>query len=106
MKLAKEYDMIVITEKAINFLNKKGRREVIIEYPEYRASCECAFVQVPEIFAKKPKTEENYCKTVVDGVEVFLSKQVALPAENDVTIDLDSFLGIKSLTVSGFKSED
>ncbi|TWH79081.1 CC/Se motif family (seleno)protein [Sedimentibacter saalensis] len=98
--------MIVITEKAINFLNKKGRREVIIEYPEYRASCECAFVQVPEIFAKKPKTEENYCKTVVDGVEVFLSKQVALPAENDVTIDLDSFLGIKSLTVSGFKSED
>lgn len=106
MKLAKEYDMIVITEKAINFLNKKGRREVIIEYPEFRASCECAFVQVPEIFAKKPKTEENYCKTVVDGIEVFLSKQVTLPAENDVTIDLDSFLGIKSLTVSGFKSED
>lgn len=98
--------MIVITEKAINFLNKKGRHEVIIEYPEYRASCECAFVQVPEIFAKKPKAEENYCKTVVDGIEVFLSKQVTLPAENDVTIDLDSFLGIKSLTVSGFKSED
>ncbi|WP_019230409.1 CC/Se motif family (seleno)protein [Sedimentibacter sp. B4] len=98
--------MIVITEKAINFLNKKGRHEVIIEYPEYRASCECAFVQVPEIFAKKPKTEENYCKSVVDDIEVFISKQVTLPAENDVTIDLDSFLGIKSLTVSGFKSED
>jgi len=98
--------MIVITEKAVNYLNKKGRHEVIIEYPEYRASCECAFVQVPEIIAKKPKTEENYCKMVVDGIEVFLSKQVTLPSENDITIDLDSFWGIKSLTVSGFKSED
>jgi hypothetical protein len=107
VKLAKEFsDMIVITEKAINYLNKKGRREVVIEYPEYRASCECAFVQVPEIFAKKPKSEENYRKAVVDGIEVFLSRQVSLPTEDDITIDLDSFLGIKNLTVSGFKSED
>ena len=96
----------MITEKALNYLNKKEKHEITIEYPEYRASCECAFVQVPEIFAKKPKSEENFRKTTIDGIDVYLSKQVALPTDNDITIDLDSFLGIKNLTVSGFKSQD
>lgn len=98
--------MIIINEKALNYLNKKEKHEITIEYPQYRTSSECAFVQIPEIFAKKPKSEENFRKITIDRIDVYLSKQVVLPTDNDITIDLDSFLGIKNLTVSGFKLED
>lgn len=105
--MAKEInDIIKITEAARNYLQKKGKHEVRIEYPEYRTSCECTFVQIPEIFAKKPKSEENYRKITIDGIDVFLSRSVLLPADNDVIIDVDSFLKFKILTISGFNSKD
>lgn len=99
-------DMIKITEAARNYLQKKGKLEVCIEYPEYRTSCECAFMQTPEIFAKKPKGEKNFSKVIIDGINVFLSNSVNLPEDNDIVIDLDSFLGIKILTVCGFSIKD
>lgn len=99
-------DIIKITEAALDYLHKKGKHEVCIEYPEYRTSCECVFVQVPEIFAKKPKSEENFRKITNDGIDVFLSKSVLLPVDNDVIIDVDSFLIFKILKISGFKSRD
>lgn len=105
--MAKEInETIKITEAALNYLHKKGKHEVRIEYPEYRTSCECAFVQVPEIFANKPKLEENYRKIIIDGIDVFLSRTVILPEDNDVIIDVDSFLKFKILTISGFNSKD
>ena len=97
---------IKITEAARNYLYKKGKREVRIEYPDYRTSCCCAFVSLPEIFAKKPKSEEHYNKITIDGIDVFLSNSVFLPKDNDVVIDVESFLKIKTLKVYGFKLED
>lgn len=98
--------IIKITEAARNYLQKKGKNEVSIEYPNYRTSCECAFVSIPEIFAKKPKHEEHYHKTTIDGIDVFLSNSVSLPKDNDIVIDIESFLKIKTLKVYGFKIKD
>ncbi|MEL7648075.1 MAG: CC/Se motif family (seleno)protein [Sedimentibacter sp.] len=99
-------EAVKITKSAASYLHKKGKINLVIEYPEYRTNCECAFVQVPEVLAKKPKVEENYIKAEIEGINVFLSRQVSLPTDSDVVIDLDSFLGIKNLSLSGFKSED
>ena len=98
--------MIKITEAARNYLQKKGKHEVCIEYPKYRTSCDCVFVQIPEIFARKPKAEKNFSKIMIDGIDVFLSNYVKLPEDKDVVIDVDSFLGIKILKVSGFNIKD
>ena len=98
--------MIKITEVARNYLQKKGKYEVCIEYPNYRTGCECAFVQVPEIFAKKPKAEEGYHKIRIDGIDVYLSKSIMLPKDKDVIIDVETILLIKVLKVYGFSTKE
>lgn len=97
---------IKITEKALTYLNKKGKLSVTIGYPDYRTNGDFAVVPVPEIFARKPKSEEEYNKIIIDGIDVHVSKQVYLPKENDVVIDVDSFLKMNFLTVSGFSTKD
>jgi exopolysaccharide biosynthesis predicted pyruvyltransferase EpsI len=92
---------ITITENALSYLNKKGKKSVTIGYPDYRTNGDFAVVPVPEIFAKKPKAEEGYNKITVDGIDVYVSKLVYLP-DNDVVIDVDKFLKMQFLTVSGF----
>lgn len=93
---------IKITEKALNYLNTKNKLSVTIGYPDYRTNGDFAVVPVPEIYAKKPKIEEQYNKVTIDGIEVYVSKMVYLPKDNDVVIGVDSFLKMKFLTVSGF----
>ena len=96
---------VKITEKAKNYLIKKGKLQVVIEIPEHRLNSESVIVPIPEIFAKKPKNPERYQKVDVEGIDVFISNTLVLPT-NDVIIDLDSFLGIKLLTISGFKANE
>lgn len=98
-------DIIKITEAAKKYLHSKNKLNVCIEYPEYRTGNDCAFVQVPEIFARKPKNEEGYHIITLEGIAVFLSKLINIP-DNEIRIDVSSFLGIKILTVSGFNSRD
>lgn len=98
--------MFKITETARNYLQKKGKHEVCVEYPNYRTGCECAFVQVPEIFAKKPKAEEGYHKIIVDKIDVYLSKSIVLPKNKEVIIDVETILLIKVLRVYGFNTKD
>ena len=96
---------VKITEKAKNHLLKKGKLQVVIEIPEHRLNGESVIVPIPEIFAKKPKNPERYQKVDVEGIDVFISNTLVLPT-NDVIIDLDSFLGIKILNISGFKANE
>ncbi|NLK65074.1 MAG: hypothetical protein GX289_08265 [Tissierellia bacterium] len=97
--------VIKITEKAIKHLKKKEKLQVTIEIPENRLSSESVLVPIPEIIARKPKAPENYQIITVDGVDVYISKALAIP-KNDIIIDLDVFLGIKLLRLSGFKSNE
>lgn len=92
---------IKITEKAHNYLKKKDKLSVTIGYPDYRTNGDFAVVPVPEIFAKKPKLEEQYNKINIDGIDVYISKLVYMP-ENEVIINVDSFLKMNFLTLSGF----
>jgi hypothetical protein len=96
---------INITERAMKHLKKKGKLQVTIEIPDNRLSSESVLVPIPEIIAKKPKTLENYQIINIDGIDVYISKSL-VPPKNDVVIDLDTFLGIKLLRVSGFKSNE
>jgi hypothetical protein len=96
---------IKITEKAKDYLKKKGKLQVVIEFPEHRLNSESVVVPIPEIFAKKPKKPESFQKTAIDGIDIYISNSVILPS-NDVVIDLDSFLGIKILSLSGFKASE
>lgn len=100
-----EENVIKITEKARNYLNKKKKYDLTIEIPENRLSSESVLVPIPEILARKPKKLGNYQVITIDGIDVYLSNSLKLP-ENDVIIDLDSFLGIKLLSLSGFKSKE
>ena len=103
--MAIDLSKVKITKDALNYLNKKGKLSVTIGYPDYRTNGDFAVVPVPEIFAKKPKAEHEYNKVSIDGIDVYVSKSVYMP-EEDVIIGLDSFLGIKFLTVSGFSIEN
>lgn len=96
---------IKITEKAMNHLKKKGKLQVVIEFPEHRLNSESVVVPIPEIFAKSPKNPESFQKTSIDGIDVYVSNSVVLP-NNGVVIDLDSFLGIKILSLAGFKANE
>lgn len=98
-------DVIKITEKAKNYLKNKGKLQVVIEFPEHRLNSESVVVPIPEIFARNPKKPEGYQKTTIDGIDVYVSNSVVLP-DNDVVIDLDSFLGIKILNLAGFKANE
>ncbi len=96
---------IKITEKAKNYLKKKGKLQVLIEIPEHRLNSESVVIPVPEIFAKKPKNPDSFQKFTVDGIDIYMSNSVIVP-ENGVVIDLDSFLGIKILNLLGFRSNE
>ena len=100
-----EENIIKITERAAEHLKKKGKLQVTIEIPENRLSSESVLVPVPEIIGRKPKEPENYQIINVDGIDVYVSKSLVLP-KNDVIINLDTFLGMKFLRVSGFKSNE
>jgi hypothetical protein len=102
--LMSEENVIKITERALKYLKKKGKLQVTIGIPENRLSSESVLVPVPEIIGRKPKAPENYQIINVDGIDVYISKSLVLPKE--VEIDLDTFLGIKLLRVSGFKSNE
>lgn len=94
---------IKITEKALNYLRKKGKLSLTIGLPDYRTNGDFAVVPVPEIFAKKPKQEEGFNKVNIDGVDVYISRTVYLPKENDIIVDIDTFLGMNFITMTGFK---
>jgi hypothetical protein len=96
---------IKITEKAKNYIKKKGKLQIVIEIPEHRLSSESVVVPVPEIFAKKPKNPESYQNIDIEGINVYISNSVILP-KNGAVIDLDSFLGIKILNLLGFRSNE
>ncbi len=98
-------NVIKITQRANNHLKKKGKLQVTIEIPENRLSSESVLVPIPEIIARKPKNPEGYQITTIDGIDVYVSNSIALP-KNDIVIDLDIFLGIKLLSLSGFKSNE
>lgn len=99
--MAIDTSKIKITEGAINYLNKKGKLSVTIGYPDYRTNGDFAVVPVPEIFAKKPKAVDEYNNVNISGVDIYISKLVKIP-EEDVVIDVTSFLGMKFLAVTGF----
>ncbi len=97
---------IKITEKALDYLRKKDRTAVVIGYPDYRINGDFAVVPVPEIFARRPKAEEGYNKITVEKIDVYISKTVHMPENRDVVIDVDSFLKMRFLTLSGFSVKD
>lgn len=97
---------IKITEKALNYLKRKGKLSLTIGLPDYRTNGDFAVVPVPEIFAKKPKQEEGFNKINIDGVDVYISRTVYLPEDNDIIVDVDSFLGMNFITMTGFKIEN
>ncbi|MGD9566944.1 MAG: CC/Se motif family (seleno)protein [Sedimentibacter sp.] len=100
--MAIDSNKIKITEKALNYLNKKSKTAITIGYPDYRTNGDFAVVPVPEILAKKPKLENGYNKINIDGIDVYVSKLVYLPEENDIIVDVDTFLRMQFLTMSGF----
>lgn len=93
---------IKITEKALEYLNKKGKMHVTIGYPDHRMNGDFAVVPIPEIYSKKPKNESEYYKIEKDGIEVYISRMVYMPADNDIIIDVNSFLKINFLILKGF----
>ena len=101
--MAIDTSKIKITVDAIKYLKRKGKLSVTIGFPDYRTNGDFAVVPVPEIFAKKPKTEEDYNKINIDGIDVYISKTVYLPKDNDIIIDVDTFLMMNFLTLTGFK---
>lgn len=94
--------MIRITPEALQYLKKKKKDHVIIEYPAYRTSCCSVSVPMPELSLREPPKTGKYRVETVDGIKVYVAMDVIMPENNDVTIELDSFIGIKSLELGGF----
>ncbi len=104
--MAIDSNKIKITEKALSYLRKKGKLSLTIGLPDYRTSGDFAVVPVPEIFARKPKAEEEHNKVNIDGIDVYIQRTIYLPEKNDIIIDIDTFLKMNFLTMSGFKVEN
>lgn len=101
--MAIDLSKIKITEKALSYLKRKGKTSVTIGFPDYRTNGDFAVVPVPEIFAKKPKSLEEYNMVNVDDIDVYVSRAIYLPEDNDIIVDIDTFLKMSFLTVTGFK---
>lgn len=100
--------MIKITDAAEDFLAKKSKDAVTIEYPASRVNC-CAYnVPLPEVKIKEPteKFLTNYNKVTIDHVRIFIARNVLWPKENWVTIDLENVLGFKRLTLDGWSVKE
>lgn len=97
-----DVNKIKITEKALEYLNKKGKTHITISYPDHRMNGDFAVVPIPEIYARKPKNESEYYKTNKDDIEIYISRMVFMPKDNDVVIDVSSFLKMHYLTLKGF----
>ncbi len=95
-----------IDQAAADHLKKKNKPFATIEYPDYRTTGESVFIEVPEIANRVPKEELKYHHLVIDGIDVYLRRDVKLPEEGEIVIGLDSFLGVKFLKVSGFNAKE
>lgn len=93
---------IKITEKALEYLNKKGKTHLTIGYPDHRINGDFAVVPIPEIYPKKPKNETEYYMINKDGIEIYISRMVYMPVDNDIIIDVNSFLKMNFLILKGF----
>ncbi|HBV68128.1 MAG TPA: hypothetical protein DEF04_08030 [Clostridiales bacterium] len=103
--MEKERYAIKITGKALDYLKRKGKTAVTIGFSDYRTNGDFAVIPIPEIFAKKPKSEEKYVRTEVEKIEVYISRMVDMPKDEDVVIDVTSFLKMQFLTLTGFRIE-
>lgn len=99
-------EVIKITPDALKYLKEKNKLNVKIEFPEFRSSGETVMLQMPEIHGKLPKNPEFYHQVTIDGITVYVARNLNLPMDGDVVIDLDKVLGIRMLKVSGFNLED
>lgn len=107
MKKAME-EIITITPEALSYLKEKGKLDLIIESPSFRHGGEAIALQLPSIYAKKPseKTMMHYNHAVIDGINIYVAKNLTPPEDQDVVIDIESILKVRVLEVRGFELED
>lgn len=101
-------EMITITPEALAYLKEKGKLNLIIESPSFRHSGEAVAMQLPSIHAKKPteNTMMRYHHVEVEGISVYVAKNLTPPKDQDVIIDVESILKIRVLEVRGFDLDD
>lgn len=101
-------NIITITPEALSYLKEKEKLDLIIESPSFRHGGESVALQLPSIYAKKPaeKSLSYYHHVVIDGINIYVAKNLTPPEDQEVVIDVESILKIRVLEVSGFELED
>ena len=95
--------MIKITPEAKTWLEKKGHDTVTLVKKVARTSaCSCSHVNYMDIsFGGPEKKAEEFRKESVDGINVYYQSKLQIPEDREVSIELESILGLKSLKVAG-----
>lgn len=95
--------MIKITPEAKTWLEKKGLDSVtLIKRVARTSACSCSHVNYMDIsFGVPEKNAEEFRKESVDGVNIYYQSKLQIPEDREVSIQLESIFGLKSLKVAG-----
>ena len=95
--------MIKITPEAKAWLEKKGQDTVtLIKRVARTSACSCSHLNYMDIsFGVPEKNAEEFRKESIDGINVYYQSKLQIPDDREVSIQLESTLGLKSLKVAG-----
>jgi hypothetical protein len=95
--------MLTITPEAKSWLDQKEKSAItLIKKVAKVNSCSCSRVNYMDVKLGAPKgNDEAFTKLEVDGVDIYYEQNVQLPPEREITVKLNSMLGLKSLKVEG-----
>lgn len=88
----------IIEDKAKNYILKKNIKEIAVSVKAF--SCWGGPQNVATVTVGKPKKLDEYNHFSTEELEIYVHKSVRLK-EDYLTIDLEGFLFLKSLTVHG-----
>lgn len=97
---------LIITPEALKWLSAKKYDTICVdvEFIQVNTCCCSRFINC-DLTYKAPAEVEKYSVMTVDGIQVFLPSRIRMPEDREVTIQVKSTFGIKSLKVEGLSAE-
>ncbi|MDF2671790.1 MAG: hypothetical protein K0R09_55 [Clostridiales bacterium] len=93
------YMKLVVDKATIDYVKGKGR---VINIDLYTSKSCCAGITEPIVKFGDPKLIHQFDVYFIDDIKIYVNRFIQ-PRDDGLTLHLNKFLGIKSISVSGVK---
>ena len=90
---------LMVDKATVDYIKGKGR---IINIDLYTPKSCCGGIAEPVVNFGDPKLIQQFDEYFIDDIKIYVNKYIQ-PRNDELTIKLDKFLGIKNISVSGVK---